>query len=138
MASAVSAEPAAPLPKIPWPNLVAVTYNKAQLACYKNGLVMSDLPSWKSVGTIPLEILGFDAIDRPKSPMCRTYWEIEFKGRTKLFLALDKAEFGMTISLSALNYFTYDQGEELGPIRVLATQQDLTSCGFGGQQEKEL
>jgi hypothetical protein len=99
-----------------------------------NGLIMrgynnfQDLPSFPHIG-------GAQAVGGWNSPNCGTCWQLAYtnaQGTTKTInvLAIDVAQSGFNIALSAMNELTNGNAVQLGRIDVVSQQVGASACGL--------
>jgi hypothetical protein len=83
----------------------------------------SSLPNFPFIG-------GAAAIPGWNSTECGTCWELTFNGTSINVLAIDHAQSGFNIALTALNKLTNNNAVSVGRINAQAQQVAGTACGL--------
>lgn len=132
-------------PPIAWPILylyIIVTFNTlydipsrslSEVACWREGTGFEPNLGWKfqqdAVGFI-----GIDTILSFSSAQCLSCWKLEYGDKHMSLLAIDSADSGFVMSLSAMQSLTDGQARKLGRIEVKATQVDESNCGLSAAE----
>ncbi|KAI0700550.1 immunomodulatory protein [Cerioporus squamosus] len=95
----------------------------------ENGLITKGFSTFGSLPHFP-NIGGAAAIAGWNSDSCGTCWQLTYKGKSINVLAIDHADSGFNIALTAMNTLTNGQAEALGRVDVTATQVSASSCGL--------
>lgn len=89
----------------------------------KGYTTFGSLPGFPNIG-------GADAISGYGSPSCGTCWRLTFEGRSINVLAIDRAGFGFSIVLQAMDRLSNGRATSLGHINADATRVSGSQCGL--------
>ena len=82
-------------------------------------------------GSLPTKYIGGAAVIAGwGSAECGTCWQLTYEGTSINVLAIDHANSGFNIALSAMNALTNGQAVFLGRVEAMATQVDKSACGL--------
>jgi Cerato-platanin len=99
-----------------------------------NGLITRGFNTFKDLPSFP-HIGGAQAVAGWNSPNCGTCWQLAYtnaQGMTNTInvLAIDVAQSGSNIALSAMNELTGGNAAQLGRIDVVSLQVNASVCGL--------
>ena len=99
-----------------------------------NGLITRGFSTFQSLPRFP-HIGGAQAVTGWNSPNCGTCWQLSYtdaQGKTNAInvLAIDVAQSGFNIALSAMNELTSGNAAQLGRIDVVSQQVNGSVCGL--------
>lgn len=99
-----------------------------------NGLITRGFSTFDSLPRFP-HIGGAQAVTGWNSPSCGTCWQLSYtdaQGTTNTtnVLAIDVAQSGFNIALSAMNELTNGNAAQLGRIDVVSQQVSGSVCGL--------
>ncbi|KAK4148282.1 Cerato-platanin [Dichotomopilus funicola] len=95
-----------------------------------NGLIWKY--NWQVQGDVKRfpYIGGAQAVEKWNSANCGTCWSASYNGKTIYILAVDHADQGLNIGLTAFNDLTSGHGVEIGRIDANVQQVALSFCGL--------
>ncbi|KAH7265416.1 uncharacterized protein BKA55DRAFT_535344 [Fusarium redolens] len=89
------------------------------LACWsedKDNVI--NFMGWESPKNLPLVIAGYEGVDGPHSPLCYTYWVLEYEGRRQAMLVLDHAFSGFATDYETFVLLTDGKAWRTGKANV--------------------
>ncbi|KAI5120163.1 hypothetical protein M0805_008430 [Coniferiporia weirii] len=95
----------------------------------KNGLLTKNFTTFGSLPTFPF-IGGASAVAGWDSANCGTCWNVTFNGTSVTVLAVDHADSGFNIGLTAMNNLTHGDAVHVGLVQATASQLNATACGL--------
>jgi hypothetical protein len=94
-----------------------------------NGLLTKGFTTFGSLPRFP-NIGGAVAIGGWNSASCGTCWKLTYQNRSIFVLAVDHADAGFNIALTAMNQLTNNQATFLGRVNADAVQVASSNCGL--------
>ena len=94
-----------------------------------NGLITRY--GWHNQGAIPnfLHLAGWEGVQGWGSSSCGQCLEVTYRGRTVHVLAIDHADAGINMSLSAMNELTDGDAAQYGTVEANVKTVDSWICG---------
>ena len=93
------------------------------------GLIPKGYTTFGSLPRFPY-IGGSSVINGWGSPNYGTCWTLSYNGRSINVLAIDHAETGFNIALTAMDDLTAGQAVTLGRVNAQVSQAPISQCGF--------
>jgi hypothetical protein len=94
-----------------------------------NGLLTKGFTTFKSLPNFP-NIGGASVIPGFNSPNCGTCWTLTFQNNSLNVLAIDHADAGFNIGLTANNKLTGGAGVFFGTVQITAVEASPAACGL--------
>ncbi|KAH8110475.1 Cerato-platanin [Phellopilus nigrolimitatus] len=94
-----------------------------------NGLLTKNFTTFGSLPTFPY-IGGAVAVEGYNSANCGSCWNVTFNGTSVTILAIDHADSGFNIGLTAMNNLTHGTAVQVGLVQGTASQLNASDCGL--------